>query len=276
MLRPADALHRPWDDPFWHALRVLLTAIGRRRPLLGADDVMPFLAKSGTSASLGLADWLDSQAPEMTYDLAGYLHTRYDLADHALTYLLRTEDEARQDFASISADQVRQYGTRLTSHHQSSKVMVQTVEALTNAASQGRTLPDTNPMNRVIELHRGSVWATARVLDGALPSLANPVGMWEIKEYWGNTKGGSKMSDAVYEMQLVGTELAVKQRDGFPPIAHYAIIDGKHQWSHRQSDLRRLVDLLYSGLLDGLIMGREVMTEWTPLVEEMWQVADAR
>jgi hypothetical protein len=48
---------------------------------------------------------------------------------------------------------------------------------------------------------------SARNLDGAIPSLANPYLVWEIKEYWGKTKGGSKMSDAVYECHLVGLEL---------------------------------------------------------------------
>ena len=47
----------------------------------------------------------------------------------------------------------------------------------------------------------------ARRVDGACPGVVNPIAIWEIKEYWGKTKGGSKMSDAVYECHLVGREL---------------------------------------------------------------------
>ena len=54
--------------------------------------------------------------------------------------------------------------------------------------------------------------------------------VWEIKEYWGKTKGGSKMSDAVYECALVGLELRdFEERTGAPRVQHVVFVDGKDQ-----------------------------------------------
>ena len=77
------------------------------------------------------------------------------------------------------------------------------------------------------------------------------------------------MSDAIYECQLVGQELRAFEHKYGLHTYHYAILDGAQQWSHRKSDLRRAVDLLCAGLLDELLVGREVLTEWPRIVSEM-------
>ena len=110
---------------------------------------------------------------------------------------------------------------------------------------------------------------TARNLDGAIPSLANPTIIWEIKEYWGKTKGGSKMSDAVYECNLVGRELREFEERSSASIKHIVFVDGKEQWSHRQSDLKRFIDLFHQGIIDHLVVGREVETEWKKILQTL-------
>lgn len=111
---------------------------------------------------------------------------------------------------------------------------------------------------------------TARNLDGAIPALSNPHIVWEIKEYWGKTKGGSKMSDAVYECNLVGRELREFEERSFKRhVNHVVFVDGLEQWSYRKSDLARFVDLLYQGFIDCLIVGREVETKWKLLLEKI-------
>ncbi len=95
--------------------------------------------------------------------------------------------------------------------------------------------------------------------------------VWEIKEYWGKTKGGSKMSDALYECALVGRELReFEDRSGAQRVEHTVFLDGKDQWSHRQSDLKRFIDLFHQGLVDHLIVGREVETEWGKLLRTVF------
>ena len=112
------------------------------------------------------------------------------------------------------------------------------------------------------------VWVSPRRLDGALPGLFNPVAIWEIKEYWGVTGGGSKMSDAIYECQLVGQELRAFEALHGVELAHYVVLDGKAQWASRRSDLRRAVDLLCMGLVDELVVGREALTDWPRIIAD--------
>lgn len=272
MKRPTEAIQRAWDSPFWQALRLLIDQ--RNFTTIDERDVLPRLRATRVPSAEGLATWLERQEPALITDLAAYTHTRMRLANEALDNLLRTESEALDDFASISAEAVQWAKNAATS--QSSKVLVQTVAALTVQASQGMPFtPDLDPQKRAAYLDGDSIWVSPRRLDGALPTLLNPVGLWEIKEYWGN-RGGSKMSDAIYEVQLVGTELAVQEKARSWHIDHYLILDGKAQWAARKSDLRRAIDLLYSGLVDELFIGRELLTEWQPAVVAMWQRHMAR
>jgi hypothetical protein len=79
------------------------------------------------------------------------------------------------------------------------------------------------------------------------------------------------MSDAIYECQLMGTELRAFEDKHCVRALHYVIIDGRAQWKARQSDIRRAVDLLHYRLIDELIVGREVLTEWPRIVAELCQ-----
>ena len=118
------------------------------------------------------------------------------------------------------------------------------------------------PQTRCVWCVADGLHVTARNLDGAIPALANPKLIWEVKEYWGLTKGGSKMSDALYECNLVGSELRAFEERAKIHVDHVVFLDGKNQWSSRKSDLARFIDLLHQGLIDCLFVGREVETLW--------------
>jgi len=118
------------------------------------------------------------------------------------------------------------------------------------------------PQTRCVWLNEKGLHVTARNMDGSLPSLANPQIIWEIKEYWGVTSGGSKMSDAVYECHLVGRELREFEEHNGIKVAHVVFVDGKVQWTARKSDLKRFIDLLNRGFIDYLFIGSEVETAW--------------
>ncbi|HEV2445434.1 MAG TPA: hypothetical protein VGS58_05910, partial [Candidatus Sulfopaludibacter sp.] len=45
------------------------------------------------------------------------------------------------------------------------------------------------------------------------------------------------------------------------------LLDGKAQWTARKSDLLRFYDLYCQGLIDIIIVGREVETEWQQFVK---------
>lgn len=273
MRRPLEFADKAWDDPFWHAVRMLVD-LTRNKPL-PAPAIIPTLTKAGTEASLGLSGYLSTR-PELVGQLAEYTQFRIDAAN-SLLRLARTEEEALADYHNISTQAVTRYGTRSADHHQSSKVMVATVEVLTRTICLERELQvNVNPQNRAAVVSGDHIWVSPRRLDGALPSLYNPIGIWEIKEYWGGTQGGSKMSDAIYECQLVGQEIRTFGERYGPRIRHYAIMDGSVQWNHRMSDMRRAVDLLCAGLLDELLVGKEVLIEWPRIVGEMSDLAKAR
>lgn len=229
---------------------------------------MDGLARANSEAANGLAEYLDKHS-HMLDQLAWYTDFRREAGAELLSKA-RTEEQALEDFAVLSNEVVKRYGTQSTDHHQSSKVMVQTVAVLTEAACLDEGLNvDVDPQKRATIVSASHIWTSPRRLDGALPSLLNPVGLWEIKEYWGGTSGGSKMSDAIYECQLVGAELRTFEDTGGPRVRHYAILDGAQQWAARQSDLRRAVDLLCSGLLDELLVGEEVLQDWPRIVREL-------
>lgn len=47
----------------------------------------------------------------------------------------------------------------------------------------------------------------ARRMDGAFPSVINPVAVWEIKEYYYTTTFGRRVAGGVYETLLDGMEI---------------------------------------------------------------------
>lgn len=162
--------------------------------------------------------------------------------------------------------------TKSADHHQASKALVGAVGFIANEVGRelGVTCED-NPQSRAFWLHGDQLHVTARNLDGAMPALRNPSVVWEIKEYWGKTGGGSKMSDAVYESNLVGLELRhFEQRSGCS-VAHVVFLDGKAQWKTRRSDMVRFIDLFHQGLVDELFIGSEVESEWKVFLENHWR-----
>jgi hypothetical protein len=182
---------------------------------------------------------------------------------------LRDEESAMEFCAqrNISSGQTR---TKSMDHHQSSKAMVSAVSDIAEefCAEHGIAI-DSDPQKRCV-WHKGDeLHITARNLDGAIASLMNPQIIWEIKEYWGKTKGGSKMSDAVYECQLVGREVREYEERSGEKIIHVVFIDGKDQWECRKSDFRRFIDLYAQGLIDHLIIGDQVETDWLPLLKDI-------
>ena len=157
--------------------------------------------------------------------------------------------------------------TKNAGHHQSAKAMIAAVASIARLTckSQGFSVVE-DPQRRAVWCSEHGLHAMARNPDGAVPSLLNPIILWEIKEYWGKTGGGSKMSDAVYECHLVGRELRDFERRSGIRAVYIVFLDGKEQWQTRKSDLLRFVDLFHQGLVDHLVVGSEVETQWKDLL----------
>lgn len=115
---------------------------------------------------------------------------------------------------------------------------------------------------------RALLGATSRRFDGAYPSIKNPKMVWEIKEYYYATTFGSRVADGVYETQLDGYELKeLSERTG-EKVYHVLFIDAyRTWWIQGKSYLCRIVDALNMGLVDEVIIGREVFSRWPALLQ---------
>lgn len=206
--------------------------------------------------------------PESVQLFFDYLQAR-ERAFQEACGLLRTEAEALA-FCTAQGTAVGKTTTRSQEHHQSSKALVAAVSSIAARVCHRHGIgSDLDPSTRCVWCAQNGLHVTARNLDGAVPSLANPTIVWEIKEYWGKTKGGSKMSDALYECNLVGRELREFEEGAGISVTHVVFMDGKEQWGSRESDLKRFVDLYHQGVIDHLFIGREVETEWEPTLDRL-------
>ena len=110
----------------------------------------------------------------------------------------------------------------------------------------------------------------ARRIDGAFPSVVNPIAVWEIKEYYYTTTFGSRVADGVYETLLDGLELEELKKEENIHILHYLFVDDRFTWwDCGKSYLCRLIDILNMGYVDEVIVGREVVDR-VPDLLEIW------
>lgn len=251
-----------WRHDFWSLLRYY------RSLRLSRSKQESWLADLTASSCLPNQASRFPIKPELIDCLNDYLSNSVKLLETALA-ALRSEKEANA-FCQNRNFLVGSTFTKNQSHHQSSKALIAAVSGIAEEICRSaETTVNLDPQRRAVWLLGSALHASARNLDGAMPSLENPSAIWEIKEYWGKTKGGSKMSDAVYECLLVGLELRTFEAKSGLLVAHIVFVDGKDQWAHRKSDLVRFIDLHQQGLIDHLIVGREVETVWPQLCKTL-------
>lgn len=112
----------------------------------------------------------------------------------------------------------------------------------------------------------------ARRVDGAFPSVVNPVGIWEIKEYYYTTTFGSRVANGVYETLLDGMELEELESATGRKVHHLLFLDDHFTWwKCGRSYLCRMIDILHMGYADEVIFGREVLTR-LPEVAREWKI----
>lgn len=133
---------------------------------------------------------------------------------------------------------------------------------------------DYNPLDlTTFTANNAPLRTLSRRVDGAFPSTVNPIGIWEIKEYYFTTSFGSRIADGVYETQLDGMELEELRGSERVGVEHLLIIDAYDTWWLKgRSYLCRIVDMLHMGLVDEVLFGREVI-EALPAVIQSWKAA---
>lgn len=114
------------------------------------------------------------------------------------------------------------------------------------------------------------VSVSSRRMDGAIPSIRNPIAVWEIKEYYYTTTFGSRIADGVYETRLDGFELAETEMLTNHHTRHILFVDSYSTWWEQgKSYFCRLIDMLNEGSVDEVIFGKEVLTRWPELLREI-------
>lgn len=136
---------------------------------------------------------------------------------------------------------------------------------------------DYDPHRLTMLTHEGTPLRTlSRRVDGAFPSVVNPIAIWEIKEYYYTTTFGSRVADGIYETLLDGMELEELKTSSQRKVQHILFIDDRFTWWEcGRSYLCRLIDMLHMGYVDEIMFGREILTRLPQLVYE-WKASYSR
>jgi hypothetical protein len=200
-----------WRHSLWDLVRYY-------RSLHGKTHIKEFLKELRENKSVSIEKKPFPISNDTINLLFEYLDEQ-EMAFKTAVESLRSEEEAK-GFCFIKDFNVGKTATQNDSY-QSSKAIIAAVSGISKIVCSKLSISsNVNPQNRCVWFDENNLHVTSRNLDGAIPGLVNPIVIWEIKEYWGKTKGGSKMSDAVYECQLVGRELREFEENFNKSIIH--------------------------------------------------------
>jgi len=278
-----DASKRYGGQPreFWAHVRLVSEHLGYSPPARKGQRkglrrfTMKDLARALSERGLATDHVLAGSSPtEFGQLLEGYLNHRADVLEHEVEPALMREDEARRAFERLrkeyrptcSLPMNKQKGEK---RHEA--YLVGIVNILTQATLGDETFDD-GPRQLTVATSKGTPVRTfSRWMDGAYPSVTNPIAVWEVKEYYGTTTFGSRVADGVYETMLDGEELAEFRTATGRRILHYLCVDDYFTWWEcGRSYLCRIIDLLHMGLLDAVFFGRQVERDW-PDVVRSWR-----
>ena len=224
-----------------------------------------------------------------------YFDNRADLLNNVVRHNLMNAAEAKEAFENIYPHYCRngfkcklplnkQKGDMKQIAYFTAIINIMTEDTLRKFSAYEGTLgfnDDPRGLVYVFDNSNHIIGASSRRFDGAYPDIHNPRVVWEIKEYYYATTFGSRVADGVYETQLDGYEFKdIAKRSG-KTITHVFFLDAyKTWWRDGKSYLCRIVDILNSGLVDEVIVGREVLHRWPELlssiIEEEIEGAEVR
>lgn len=267
------------DRSFWAHVKLVSERIGystRRSKELGAPDLRTYKLTEvvGCLANEGLrTDHLADASGTPTPDgqlLVDYLNRRRQMLIQFAEPNLMNRDQAKAEFERLCNALTPKCALPMNKQKGDKKhpaYLVGIVNMLTEQALGTRAFC-ADPRGLCVVTNNGvPVRTFSRWMDGAYPSVVNPVAVWEVKEYYGTTTFGSRVADGVYETMLDGEEFAEFEDHADVRILHYLIVDDRFTWwDCGRSYLCRIVDMLHAGLVDEVLFGREVLTRWPQIV----------
>jgi len=209
--------------------------------------------------------------------LCDYFRYRADKLNNYVEPRLMDISRARKEFKRLKKELLPKGPVPMNKQKGAKKVeayLTGLVNMIIEANSKGFSCV-CNPLRLTTVTRDGYPLRTlARRIDGAFPSVVNPIAIWEIKEYYHTTTFGSRVADGVYETLLDGMELAeLKEHEGIH-ILHYLIIDAYYTWWEcGRSYLCRIFDALHMGYIDEVLFGYEVIERLPNIVKQWVRIA---
>lgn len=212
-----------------------------------------------------------------------YSYCRADILNNYVHNNLMSGEEAQEEFRPLQQlHRLSHYRCKLPMNKQKGEMRQiayftaiinilaeKTIREITGKDERGFN-DDPKCLLYILNENNEVIGASSRRFDGAYPETMNPKLVWEIKEYYYNKSFGSRVADGVYETQLDGHEFQeVYERTG-RKVYHVLFIDSYNTWWNLgKSYLCRIVDAVNSGIVDEVIIGREVFTRWPELLREI-------
>jgi hypothetical protein len=267
---------------FWAHVKLLSEGLGysadEKMKRYALSDLKKFLASYGLSVS----HLDDLTAVGITYGdlIIAYVQHRADVLETLVMPNLMNREQAKAEFERLNTIY---NGTLPLSYNKQSgekrhpAYLTCIVNLLTEQALAGPHF-NHNPRGLIVVTDATKpLRVLSRRMDGAYPSIINPLAVWEIKEYYGSTTFGSRIADGVYETMLDGEEFAELREHETIDIKHYLIVDDYFTWWQQgKSYLCRIIDMLHMGLVDEVLFGKEVISRWSEIVRDWQKINYAR
>lgn len=266
------------DPAFWAFIKYISEKVGYTERGTGnvkvykTEEIADLCKRNGVNAS-----------DELIYDACQYVQMRAKLLNVFVEKMLMDATMAKQEFLHWEQlHRVHHYYCKLPMNKQKGDMrqvafftaMINILAEKTIREETGEEVlgfdDDPRSLMYLWDENRNIIGASSRRFDGAYPSIENPTIVWEIKEYYYATTFGSRVADGVYETQLDRFEFnEIYDRTG-KKVVHVLFIDAyRTWWEQGKSYLCRIVDALNSGVVDEVIVGKEILTRWPQLLREI-------
>lgn len=279
----ADNRFRGLPKSFWANVRTVGEAIGytnRRTKAIRVPSI-PEIAQVYGKRGLETHHLFQGGTPTETgCKLLDYLeHRAAILNDHVRPRLMDTE-RARAEFERLRDELNPTCPVPMNKQRGDKKApayLTGIVNILVEANSRDHPC-DYDPRRLTAITRRGVPLRTlSRRVDGAFPSVVDPVALWEIKEYYHTRTFGSRVADGVYETLLDGMELEELFTNEGVAVRHYLMVDSHYTWWEcGRSYLCRLIDMIHMGFVDEILFGYETIERLPQLVNEWVGELEAR
>jgi len=269
-------LHK--SSSFWACVRTVSQEVGYTVRLKKIVKVPTLEQMASAFDSLGL----DSQRirnhkdepTKLASELLDYFKYRANALNKVVEPLLMNAEEAKREFCKLKKKLKPKCPLPMNKQKGSKKAEAYftcIINMIIEANAHDYSC-DYDPRKLTTVTKNGAPLRTlARRVDGAFPTVVNPIAVWEIKEYYYTTTFGSRVADGVYETLLDGMELQELRVNEGIDVKHYLMIDSHFTWWEcGRPYLCRIVDMMHMGFVDEVFFGKEVFTR-LPSVVAGWR-----